>query len=408
METPHPSNDYSMKIAPGSTETKVVMGFRNLENIGQYWENTFPASNQVIVVTEPVIHQTESFGILEHALKKSGIHVETIVYDQRFSIKSWAGLRWICNEILKRRPTRQTALIAMGGGSVGDGVGLAASLILRGLPLVQIPTTLLSQVDSAIGGKTALDLTRGKNMIGQFYHPKLVWIDPGILTSLPPHEWSSGFAELVKTSMIASPPFFQSIESIDTKSLFALSLNPKSQHHLEQLEQFAPWIFKAAITKAKIVELDPYDHQQRRWLNFGHSFGHAIENWATTNRWGKNILHQRVLPPLTHGACVSMGMMLALKWSVFYHQLHPDWLKRVRDLLYLNQLPVDYFSLISDDLSQSIAIQFLVQRMLRDKKNTDQKTIQLVLLHDLGRPFLSEPISPILIREFLNQCRSVF
>ena len=209
-------------------------------------------------------------------------HCELLSVSGGEASKSVRVYEELCRRLLRCGITRSDGILALGGGALGDLVGFVAATLLRGVALVHLPTTLLAQVDSSIGGKTGLDLPEGKNLLGAFYQPRMVLIDPDCLTTLPRRQWQSGIAEVIKYGMIADEAM------------------------LSQLEKPCPdWptlIGRCVAIKASLVAQDERDGGVRRRLNFGHTFGHVYEAWGGYERW-------------THGEAVAAGMMQMLRWE---------------------------------------------------------------------------------------------
>lgn len=272
----------------------------------------------------------------------------TVILPEGESAKTWVSLDQIFTALLSHSMPRSTVLVALGGGVMGDITGLAASLYQRGVPYVQIPTTLLAQVDASVGGKTAINHPLGKNMIGTFYQPKAVWIDPLVLNTLPDREYHAGLAEVIKYALIADADFFEFLED-----------------HILKIKNRDPEVLTYMISrcceiKACIVSQDEKDIGIRQYLNFGHTYGHALE--AAT--------HYEVF---LHGEAVSLGMIYALKKSIEILNLDQNILDRTQNLLGQFNLPTEITQ------PQEILSRF----MLRDKKNTDGQ-LRMVLLKQLG------------------------
>lgn len=269
--------------------------------------------------------------------------------------KNWQTLNRIFDELMAQRCERQTALIALGGGVVGDIAGFAAAVFQRGMPFVQVPTTLLSQVDSAVGGKTAINHPAGKNMIGAFYQPLVVVADTATLDTLPDRELSAGIAEVIKYGIIGDPAFF---EWLETNIDHLLARDPAA---------LAYAVERSCRAKAAVVALDERESGPRALLNFGHTFGHAIEAGLGYGVW-------------LHGEAVAAGMVLAARLSQGLGLIESDDVERIRRLLQRARLPVD-----APDLAPARYLEL----MGHDKKVTGGK-IRYVLLRRLGEAFVSE------------------
>ena len=278
-------------------------------------------------------------------------------------IKSFQYYSKLCNKILGMGVDRKSVLVAMGGGTLGDLAGFIASTVLRGIDLVLIPSTLLSQVDSSIGGKNGINTNYGKNLIGTFYQPKLVVIDPLILSSLPKREILSGYAEIVKHAIINDKIFFNWL-NINSIKIFNLDYKIISSA-----------IYKSILIKKKYVLNDEKEnlinHNSRSMLNFGHTFGHALETYYNYNK------------KLTHGEAISIGMIIASKISYKLNYLSYEDLIKITNHFKLNNLPIADNKMFDKKIFQFI---------IRDKKNFDNK-INLVLIKSIGRAFLKQKIS---------------
>ena len=263
----------------------------------------------------------------------------------------------IYETLLKNKYGRDSVLIALGGGVVGDITGYAAATYMRGIDFIQVPTTLLSQVDSSVGGKTGINHALGKNMIGAFYQPKLVVIDVDCLQSLPEPELSAGLAEVIKYGLIRDFAFFEWLE----KNMDCL-LRKNSDCLIEA-------IIRSCKNKAQVVAEDEFETAKgiRAMLNLGHTFGHAIETALGYGKW-------------LHGQAVAAGMVMASNMSMLMGFIDEKDFKRIKKIIDSAGLPIN-----PPDISQA---QFL-DLMASDKKNKDGK-ISLVLLRSLGEAFQTQ------------------
>jgi 3-dehydroquinate synthase len=271
--------------------------------------------------------------------------------------KSAAHLAAVYDWALGLGIDRRTPVLALGGGVVGDLAGFAAATLLRGLPLVQLPTSLIAQVDSAIGGKTGINHAAGKNLIGAFHQPRLVLADPATLRTLPQREWTGGLAEVVKAALIADAAFFDWLES-NWSGIVA-----------REPEVVAPLVRRAAAIKAAIVAEDEREAGRRALLNFGHTFGHAIERAAGYGTF-------------THGEAVALGMRAALHLS---HALRPDVSFRRADAL-VARIPVP------DGLAD-LRTADLMQATRTDKKRRGDR-IRYVVLREPGAAHVTADVPP--------------
>jgi 3-dehydroquinate synthase len=233
--------------------------------LGNFDLSPFVGGSQVMLVT----NETVAPLYLENARGCfPGKQVDTVILPDGEKYKDWQTLNRIFDALLERRHTRKTTLVALGGGVVGDMAGFAAACYQRGVPFIQIPTTLLSQVDSSVGGKTGINHPLGKNMIGAFHQPQVVLIDTLSLQTLPPREVSAGLAEVIKYGLIRDPEF---LDWLDARMDNLVALDP---------EALAEAIYRSCACKAKVVALDEREGGLRAILNLGHTFGHAIETFA--------------------------------------------------------------------------------------------------------------------------------
>jgi 3-dehydroquinate synthase len=291
---------------------------------------------------------------LANTLKQAGVGVIEIILPDGEAYKNDETLNLIYDALLKNRCERSTTLIALGGGVIGDLTGYAAATYLRGVPFIQIPTTLLSQVDSSVGGKTGINHPLGKNMIGAFYQPKVVLADIDTLATLPAREFSAGVAEVIKYGLIRDADFFDWLET-NIKPLMALD---------EQVLSYA--IYRSCLNKAEVVVADEHEAGERALLNLGHTFGHAIENAMGYGVW-------------LHGEAVAAGTMLAANLSKRLGWLASEEVARIAALFACAQLPIAPPNLGAD--------KYLALMQL-DKKVSDGQ-IRLVLQQAIGKAVMT-------------------
>jgi shikimate kinase / 3-dehydroquinate synthase len=286
-----------------------------------------------------------------------------LVIDCSEKLKSFSNYAKISERILNFNIDRSTKIVAIGGGTLGDLSGFIASTILRGVDLILFPTTFLSQVDSSIGGKNGINTNSGKNLVGTFYQPKLVFIDPKILTTLPKREILSGYAEIIKHGIINDVKFFNWLHKNSKK---ILNLNNKV---------LSEAIYKSIIIKRKYVLKDEKENlknnNSRAILNFGHTFGHALETYYKYNK------------KLTHGEAISIGMIIAATLSYKLGYLPLDHLDNIKNHFKLNNLPMSDNRMFNEKIFKIIE---------KDKKN-DNKKINFVLLNKIGSAFLSNNLN---------------
>ncbi len=286
---------------------------------------------------------------LTATLASAGVAVQPVVLPDGEAYKNWETLNLIFDALLGWRAERKTTLIALGGGVIGDMTGFAAACYQRGVPFIQIPTTLLSQVDSSVGGKTGINHPLGKNMIGAFYQPKAVLADTDTLKTLPPRELSAGLAEVVKYGFIRDAEFLAWLETHMTK-LRALDA-----------EAVAHAIYRSCEIKAQVVGEDEREGGIRAILNLGHTFGHAIETGMGYGNW-------------LHGEAVGAGMVLAAQTSQRLGWIAEADVARARALIRAAGLP---------DAAPDMALEAWFDYMGHDKK-VESGQLRFVLLKKLG------------------------
>ena len=287
-------------------------------------------------------------------LRASGREIVTIVLPDGEEYKNWQSLNLVFDALLANKCDRKTTLVALGGGVIGDLTGYAAASYMRGVPFVQIPTTLLSQVDSSVGGKTGINHPLGKNMIGAFYQPRAVIADTATLDTLPARELSAGLAEVIKHGAVLDLSFFEWIEANIGKLV--------ARDHAA----LAHAILRSCEIKADVVRRDEREGGLRAVLNFGHTFGHAIENGLGYGAW-------------LHGEAVGCGMVMAADLSHRLGLLGADDALRVRRLVKAAGLPVT---------APDLGAERWIELMEVDKKN-EGGAIKFILLKPLGSPCIT-------------------
>lgn len=326
------------------------------------------ASKQVAIVTNTTVAPLY-LNSLSDSLQQAGISVVPIVLPDGEKYKNSETLNIIYDALLQHRCERRTTLIALGGGVIGDLTGYAAATYLRGVPFIQIPTTLLSQVDSSVGGKTGINHPLGKNMIGAFYQPKLVLADIATLKTLPQRELSAGLAEVIKYGLIRDADFFVWLERNMDK---LVSLDPAGLSYA---------IYRSCQNKAEVVAADEHETGERALLNLGHTFGHAVENAMGYGVW-------------LHGEAVAAGTVLAARLSRRLGWLSDQDVERITRIFKATGLPID---------PPVIGVEKYLDLMGMDKKVIDGK-IRLVLLKNaIGSSVVTSEYDPALLRETLEQ-----
>ncbi len=309
---------------------------------------------QVVVVSNETVSPLY-FERLRLTLSKLGVEALPVFLPDGEAHKNWQTLNTIFDALLAHRCERSTPLIALGGGVVGDMGGFAAACYQRGMPFIQVPTTLLAQVDSSVGGKTAINHPQGKNMIGAFYQPKVVFADTALLRTLPARELRAGLAEVIKYGLIRDLPF---LEWLETHLEALLRLDP---------EALAYAVSRSCANKAEVVAADERENGERALLNLGHTFGHAIETGTGYGTW-------------LHGEAVAAGTIMAADLSLRLGWIKADDVARIEALFERAGLPVR---------GAALAPERYLELMRHDKKVQDG-CLRLVLLKTVGQAILSD------------------
>ena len=327
----------------------------------------------LIVITDGNLAKTEHLPRFEASLDAAGLRHRRVVVPAGEAAKSVAQLDQLLDQLLESGVERGTTIVAFGGGVIGDLAGFCAAVMLRGVPYVQVPTSLLAQVDSAVGGKTGVNTRHGKNLIGAFHQPRLVLSDTNVLASLPPRELRAGYAEVVKYGLIDRPEFFAWLE----------------QHGADLLAGDAEAQQQAIVTscsaKAAIVAADERETGGRALLNLGHTFGHAYE--AITG-YGDTLLH---------GEAVALGMVRAFELSARLGMCPQADVQRVREHLGAAGLPTDPATVRAEGFDPDA----MLAAMGRDKKVTSGR-MQFVLVRGIGGALLSDRVPLEALRAVLE------
>ena len=316
-----------------------------LDRAGQHIRAALPRAKRLFVVTDTNVSPLYGPRLVA-SLEKLSFEVHTHVIPAGETSKSAAELVGLWEWLTARGVTRTDAVIALGGGVVGDLAGFAASTVLRGVDMVQIPTTLLSQVDSSVGGKTAIDLSTGKNLAGTFCQPKLVLMDPGVLSTLPDADFMSGMAEVIKYGCIWSADFFDFLAARPTRAALTADI--------------LSILYTCCDIKRRVVVEDEHDTGLRMILNFGHTLGHAYELAGHYETW-------------THGQAVAAGMVTAAELGQQLEITEPGAAQRLRDILTPLGLPTH----IPCDLAH------MEKAVSIDKKSAGDN-VTLILLEKIG------------------------
>ena len=314
-----------------------------------------------IVITDSNVGKLHGQGLLD-ALKGVGLNIDLIEFPAGEASKNINMVVDIAGKLLELGADRDSLLIAFGGGVVGDMVGFIASVFMRSIPYIQIPTTLLAQVDSSIGGKTAIDLSYGKNLLGTFYQPQAVFTDLSYLMTLPEKEFNNGLAEIIKYGIIDDEKMFRLLED-----------------NMEQVQRKDPALLLKIVEnccriKKSIVEIDEKEQGLRRILNYGHTLGHALEAQSNFT--------------ISHGEGVALGIIAAARISENVGYLDSGYRERIENLIQKSGLPCR--------IPQDLATGGIISRLKMDKKKKGN-IIHFVLLKKIGMPFVNGGIDEKII-----------
>lgn len=315
------------------------------------------AANRFAVIAD---NQVASIlgGELMSSLDRAGVAAELITFPAGEESKNLNTVAELASTLARSGFDRGDALIALGGGVTGDITGFLAAVYLRGIPFIQVPTTLLAQVDSSVGGKTGVDIPEGKNLVGAFYQPRCVYIDSRALVSLPQAELMNGLAEVIKYSVIQDRDFFEFLAG-NRKPILALDL-----------KALAAVIRRCCLLKAQVVEADERESDLRRILNFGHTIGHAVEAASGFS--------------LAHGAAVAMGMVAAARLAVHESLFAQSECKRLRDLIAAYGLPTE----IPDEIDRG-----RIREYLKSDKKVVAGRLFFVLPTAIGKVIITDQVA---------------
>ncbi len=365
------SDPQNVRVGLGARSYDVTIGPALLQHAGAMIA-PFAPGKRVFVVTDENVYPRH-MARLSAGLSAAGIREHAIVLPAGEAQKSYAGLAHVCDALIAREIGRKDLVIAFGGGVIGDLAGFAAGIVKRGVDFVQIPTTLLAQVDSSVGGKTAIDTAHGKNLVGLFHQPRLVLADLDTLTTLPERELRCGYAEVVKYGLIDMPDFYDWCEANAAR---VLACDPAALAHAVRVSVEA---------KARIVALDEREEGLRALLNLGHTFAHALEACAGFDG------------ALLHGEAVGTGMALAFAQSAQLGFCEPQDSTRVSRHLASAGFGLDLKSLAGGPYQADA----LVAAMAHDKKNEAGK-LTLILARGIGRAFVQKDAPADAVRALLS------
>lgn len=358
----------TLRVELGDNSYPLVVGTGLLNSVGELLM-PHTKSNKVLIVSDAFV-KTRYMPVVLKSLKDAGLDVSTIEVPIGEESKSLVQFSRIQDSLVEHQLDRGSMLIALGGGVIGDLAGFAAAVYMRGIPYVQIPTTVQAQVDASVGGKTAINHPKGKNLIGAFHQPKLVVIDVDTLKTLPQRDIRAGLIEVIKMGVIRDEPLFERVE----ENLEAI-LNLDDTTLIEIISQ-------ACVNKAEIVAKDEKESGLRMVLNYGHTFGHALEAMTHYNRY-------------RHGEAVSIGMHCAAQLATNLRMFSETDFQRQRALLKRAKLPITF----PTDLTPEA----LCDAMYLDKKTLGGK-LRLILPTRIGEVVIHDDVDDRHILEAISQC----
>jgi len=366
------SSESRLRVELGTRSYDILIGPGLIGDAGRHIRALATKAGTVIVTDEHVaaLH----LATLQAGLERAGIAQRTIVLPAGEQTKDFAHLARLSEDLLKLGMERGSLLIALGGGVIGDIAGFAASILLRGIDFVQIPTTLLAQVDSSVGGKTGINTPQGKNLVGAFHQPRLVLADLDALTTLPKREIRAGYAEVVKYGLLGNAPFFAWLEDHGSALIDG------------DLAARAHAVGTSCAAKARIVGTDERESGQRALLNLGHTFDHALEAECG---FGEELLH---------GEAVAIGMVMAFDLSARLDLCPASDAARVARHLASVGLPTGLDSIGR----QRFTPERLIDHMRRDKKVSEGR-IAFVLTRGIGQAFIARDVALDQVRDMLAE-----
>ncbi len=359
------------RVRLGSQSYDIHIGESLLENVGALLRPHLERDFAVIITDRNV--EAAQGARLSAGLRAGGIEFATIVVEPGEGAKSFDGLESVLNRLIELGVERRDLVIAFGGGVVGDLAGFASAILRRGCRFAQVPTTLLAQVDSSVGGKTGVNAARGKNLIGAFHQPEIVIADLGALQTLPQREMRAGYAEIVKYGALGDEPFFAWLEK---RGLDVIAGDVTAQRIA---------IKRSCEAKAEIVAADEKESGVRALLNLGHTFGHSLEAACGFS------------DRLLHGEAVAAGLALAFDFSVALRICPSDDAMRLKTHLCAVGLPS---SLAEISQTNRFSADELLAHMMQDKK-VERGSLTFILVRRLGEAFIEKNVNPETVRDFL-------
>jgi len=362
----------TVEVGLGDRAYDILIGSGLLSRAGEEISRRLPGTRAAVITDENVA--AAHLDTLKTGLEKGGIQPAVIKLPPGEKTKSFAHLEEVVDGVLAARLERGDVVIALGGGVIGDLTGFAAGIVRRGMNFVQIPTSLLAQVDSSVGGKTGINSPRGKNLVGVFLQPRLVLADTEVLDTLPIREFRAGYAELAKYGLIDRPDFFAWLEA-NWEKVFAGG------------PERAQAIAEACRAKADVVARDEFETGDRALLNLGHTFGHALE--AATQYDGAR---------LVHGEGVAIGMALAHRFSSRLNLASPDDAARVETHLRAVGLPWRMSDIAGELPDAEALLAFITQ----DKK-VSRGALTFILTRGIGQAFIAKDVPASEVLSFLRE-----
>jgi 3-dehydroquinate synthase len=366
------SDPVVVDVALGERAYDIVIGRGVLASLGARVAALRPGARAAIVTDEYVA--THWLRKTEASLLDASIATSRIIVDEGEVSKSYEGLEYVCEELIAAKIERNDLVIALGGGVVGDLAGFAAAILRRGVDFVQVPTSLLAQVDSSVGGKTGINSPHGKNLVGAFHQPVLVVADTAVLDTLSPRQFRAGYAEVTKYGVLGDEAFFTWLEA-NHADIFT---GGAAREHA---------IATSCRAKAAIVMRDERENGERALLNLGHTFGHALE--AATGFSDR----------LFHGEGVAIGMVLAAEFSAQLGMIPESDAARVKHHLAAVGLPTELQD-IAGFTQEKIGADALMTLMAQDKK-VKRGRLTFILLEAIGRAAIVPDVEPSLVRDFI-------
>jgi len=356
----------SIAVQPRPYQAMIQSGL--LERAGNCLEDLIGTDKKLFVVTVPPVRRHWGKKLM-HSLADSGFSAKVLTMPDGERYKKMATVEALAEQLVKLGAERGAVLIALGGGVVGDVTGFLASIYLRGIEVIQIPTTVLAQVDASIGGKTGVNLKAGKNLVGSFHHPRAVLIDPDVLSTLPEREFRAGVYESLKCGVIGHPELFRKLESMNIKKL---------RHDVLTLE----WVIAESVRlKAEVVSSDEREHGLRRILNFGHTIGHALESETEYRQF-------------LHGEAVAWGMVAAAYIAKSIKCMDDDAAQRISDAV-----------LSSGKLPKVRVGSRAVLRRLQSDKKTRNGVVHFVLPTEIGKVQVVNDVSEQIVIKAVDELR---